>query len=142
MKPTIEELKVHIDNDPNGIGLGFDKVPNNHALLALLHQEEFGDIEDKKVLKGDFVRKLTPSILKLRDAKATNVVKILEMIDAGIVDCDDAGVAAILDSLVSDGAMNDAEKISVTTRKGTYAEAVWGRGTTFTRIEIQKAREL
>ena len=108
MKPTPQELKAHIAEDPNHIGLSWSKGDGDLAVLFRL--PDYGDCRESVLSKDSFIEAILPAVLRLGSASPELQAKWdrpLALMNAvqGTLDIDRPAIAGVLDALVADDLM-------------------------------------
>lgn len=143
MKPTPTELKAHIKDDPNDIGLTFDK--QNNELVRLLNQPGYGPVEAKTIDRGSLMIGLSTALLRLADKPESlqrkwDRISNLVYSAPATVDLEGETMSGLFSKAVAEGVVTLEEVAALKRRSGTYSEVVFGDGVTITRQQIAEAR--
>lgn len=141
-KPSPSDLKTHVENDPNGIGLSWSL--ENVEIRDLLNQNGYGTVQDTNIGRDRALLDLLPAAGRItgsnEEAKWARIFDVIRSVET--LDPTRSQVSNLLDQAVSDGVLTQSERDAVGKRPGTYAESVWGVGVTMKLDDVREARDV
>lgn len=139
----IDELRLHIEADPNKIGLTFRK--QNNDLEELLNKPDYADVAATHITRGALLIGIVPAVIALADKPEIIQRKwdrLLNLVYASpdTIDLSSTAIQGLFALALRDNLIDADSVAAIQKRRGSYAEFAFGPGATITREQLAEAR--